>query len=413
MHRFGGKAYNSMKKMLKLLCFVFFCEMMLIMAGCNQQQAGLSESPEEQAEEKFPTEEQVNEQNELPMQNEENPVDLVLLWHEHEIYLGQVFGDIPDWGDTVEVFKDGKDGELVENFTVKSEEPETMSAEISGAGQICLTKLKSFEGRNIPFTITYKGQEYIFLCNDDSWVAEETPQENGQGTQTGPAMNHQDTPYADEYVKFTKRQYTDEELQAFVDADLSFQDACDKLSTVSDVVQYLYLRGYQFAPDDAGTEASTRYRLNSGACVGDSALLNALLEGDYDEQGYVYIFYARGEHVFDYFVKNGVYYYCDLVGGPFNDRGADPKKNPVCHITTDPSTLYEAWKQLEPNDLDDSNSDMYLAIMYMTAYCGDPTMPTTRLIDTPSGTYAHIPLSPAEKKSQQILFLRDGYTFEF
>ena len=46
-------------------------------------------------------------------------------------------------------------------------------------------------------------------------------------------------------------------------------------------------------------------------------------------------------------------------------------------------------------------------------YCGNPTMPAIWLRDSSTGKYSRIPLSPAEKKSQQILFLRDGYTFEF
>lgn len=213
-------------------------------------------------------------------------------------------------------------------------------------------------------------------------------------------------------AKFNERQYSHEELQSFVDADLSFQEVCDTLYTVPDVVRYLYLRGYHFAPDDAGTEAFTRFNLNNGACVGDSALLNALLENDYDEQGYVYIFYARGEHVLNYFVKDGVYYYCDLVT-PFNDRGSFPSYDPVCHITTDPTTFYDAWLEIEPHDLNDSTSDMYLAAMYTTAYCGDPTMPRVWLRESESGTYSYIPLSDAEKATQKILFIREGYTLEF
>lgn len=122
--------------------------------------------------------------------------------------------------------------------------------------------------------------------------------------------------------------------------------------------------------------------------------------------------YARTEHVFNYFVEDGVYFYCDFVS-LFNDGGSYPKKDPVCHMTTDPTSIYDAWFEIEPNNLNDSSSDLYLAAMYTTAYYGDPTMPTTRLIDTPSGTYARIPLSSAEKESQQILFLREGYTFEF
>ena len=215
-----------------------------------------------------------------------------------------------------------------------------------------------------------------------------------------------------EYTKLMARVYTDEELQALVDDNLTLQGACEKISTVSDAIRYLYLRGYHFAPEDAGIESETRYALNSGGCVGGSGLFNALLEDDYDAQGYVYIFYARGEHVFDYFVIDGVYFFCDFVS-VFHSEGANPNKSPVVHVATDPKTIFVAWFDIEPNDLNDSSSDMYLVAMYTTAYCGDPTMPTTRLVDTPEGNFARIPLSSAEKESQTILFIRDGYTFEF
>lgn len=56
-------------------------------------------------------------------------------------------------------------------------------------------------------------------------------------------------------------------------------------------------RGYSFAPDDAGIGAELRYQLNNGGCVGTSALFGALLNGDYDEVGYVYVFWLESEHV--------------------------------------------------------------------------------------------------------------------
>ena len=210
----------------------------------------------------------------------------------------------------------------------------------------------------------------------------------------------------------TARQYTDSELQAFVDADLSLREASDKISTVGDAVQYMYLRGYHFAPDNQGIDAATRYDLNSGACVGGSALFAALLNGDYDEHGYLYAFYARSEHVINYFVLDGVYYYCDFVS-VFNRKNTNLEKNPVCHVTTDPSTIYKAWNEIEPNGIDDPTSDFYLGIMYITGYDGTPSMPSSWLIDSASGNHASIPLSTKEKASQQIFFVRDGYSFDF
>lgn len=37
--------------------------------------------------------------------------------------------------------------------------------------------------------------------------------------------------------------------------------------------------------------------MNNGGCVGTSALFGALLNGDYDEVGYVYVFWLESEHV--------------------------------------------------------------------------------------------------------------------
>ena len=54
-----------------------------------------------------------------------------------------------------------------------------------------------------------------------------------------------------------------------------------------------------------------------------------------------------------------------------------------------------------------------VAIMYTTAYCGDPPMPAVWLRDSADGHQSTIHLSDAEKDTQQILLLRDGYTFTF
>ena len=207
---------------------------------------------------------------------------------------------------------------------------------------------------------------------------------------------------------FEQREYTDEEIQALADSGISFAEACEKISTVADAAQFLEARGYSFAPDDAGTGAALRYQLNSGACVGTSALFGALLNGDYDEVGYVYVFWLESEHVFNYVKQDGVYYACDFVYGPVTQSGTDARRSSIRYSGESLSGLFDAYAQQEGSDIGNA-----VAIMYTTAYCGDPTMPAVWLRDSADGHQSTIHLSDAEKDTQQILLLRDGYTFTF
>ena len=207
---------------------------------------------------------------------------------------------------------------------------------------------------------------------------------------------------------FKQREYTDEEIQALADAGISFAEACEKISTVADAAQFLEARGYSFAPDDAGIEAALRYQLNNGGCVGTSALFGALLNGDYDEVGYVYVFWLENEHVFNYIKQDGVYYACDFVYGPVTQSGTDARRSSIRYSGENLSGLFDTYAQQEGEDIGNA-----VAIMYTTAYCGDPTMPTVWLRDSADGHQSTIYLSNAEKDTQQILLLRDGYTFTF
>ena len=207
---------------------------------------------------------------------------------------------------------------------------------------------------------------------------------------------------------FKQREYTDEEIQALADAGISFAEACEKISTVADAAQFLEARDYSFAPDDAGIGAALRYQLNNGGCVGTSALFGALLNGDYDEVGYVYVFWLESEHVFNYVKQDGVYYACDFIYGPVRQSGTDASRSCIRYSGESLSGLFDAYAQQEGSDIGNA-----VAIMYTTAYCGDPTMPTVWLRDSADGHQSTIYLSNAEKDTQQILLLRDGYTFTF
>ena len=200
----------------------------------------------------------------------------------------------------------------------------------------------------------------------------------------------------------TERKYTDDEIQALADAGISFAEACEKISTVADAAQFLEARGYSFAPDDAGIGAALRYQLNSGACVGTSALFGALLNGDYDEVGYVYVFWLESEHVFNYVKQDGVYYACDFIYGPVTQSGTDARRSSIRYSGESLSGLFDAYAQQEGSDIGNA-----VAIMYTTAYCGDPTMPAVWLRDSADGHQSTIHLSDAEKDTQQILLLRE------
>lgn len=229
-----------------------------------------------------------------------------------------------------------------------------------------------------------------------------------KGPESPSAVNGNGAEIPDTQGVLTERKYTDEEIQALADAGISFAEACEKISTVADAAQFLEARGYSFAPDDAGIGAALRYQLNSGACVGTSALFGALLNGDYDEVGYVYVFWLENEHVFNYVKQDGVYYACDFIYGPVTQSGTDARRSSIRYSGESLSGLFDAYAQQEGSDIGNA-----VAIMYTTAYCGDPTMPAVWLRDSADGHQSTIHLSDAEKDTQQILLLRDGYTFTF
>lgn len=93
------------------------------------------------------------------------PVDLRVVWHEHEVLPGQCFGDIVGENNFVDVVVDGS---IVTDFTVVSEEPTKLGAERTKDGKVKLSKIDSFNGEMFPFTITYQGQDITFNCNDDT-----------------------------------------------------------------------------------------------------------------------------------------------------------------------------------------------------------------------------------------------------
>ena len=324
--------------------------------------------------------------------DEEEFVDLTVVWNGYNFRPEQTFGSIAGTGQ--EILKVYVGDKRISEFTVRSDNPEYLKASRTRDGLIRLLPLKSFDGNVIGFTVTYEENDYRFYCRDHS-LAE-------------PSEPTQETMPFDYPTSFQERHYTDAELQAMVDANLSFQEACEKLSTIGDALQYLTLRGYHYESLSYGMDPATIFEINGGDGVSNASLFNALLRGDYEEQGYVYVFYGMHDNVFNYFVIDGVYYFCDFVPAFFERR-----ESPLYCMSADPSALYNAMLSREPHESNNPSSDLYLLALFAVRTDLIPTQPTIWPRNLPGCNYGQIPFSPAEKETVNILYLRDGYTLEF
>jgi|GEM_PF-5429188 len=98
----------------------------------------------------------------------------------------------------------------------------------------------------------------------------------------------------------------------------------DNIKTVADVWLYLTLARYSYNEDDLGnmgaamqgwqTENSATINLlgNCGVCCHTATVVNYLLEGDYEETGFVTVHSTFG-HQYAYVKDNGVYYFIDFT----------------------------------------------------------------------------------------------------
>lgn len=175
-------------------------------------------------------------------------------------------------------------------------------------------------------------------------------------------------------------QYSEEDIQAMINANLSVDEAAEKLSTLADVVQYLYLRGYTADSGDLqffGTDGyvwhvnlnpKEVFSNNAGNCGGGSNLVNYLLQGDYEEQGYVHEQGNQGGHVYNYFKQDDIYYFFDLIqivcDGNYNNSGYRiyATENPQEFSDDYIETNNECVTQSDPN---------HLVMQYMYPYDGN------------------------------------------
>ena len=119
-------------------------------------------------------------------------------------------------------------------------------------------------------------------------------------------------------------EYSREEICRMVEDDLTLDEVAERIHTYPDLVQYLHNRNYTVDNGDlhfyyhgreysVNRSAQTAFDANKGNCGGGSNLVNYILRGDYDSQGYVILASMCGGHVYNYFERDGYYYFCDLM----------------------------------------------------------------------------------------------------
>ena len=178
-------------------------------------------------------------------------------------------------------------------------------------------------------------------------------------------------------------QYSVQDIRQMIQDDLGLDEMAAKLSTLADVVQYLHQKGY--SADSRGDlrveyqelvwhsnrSPQTVFSENIGNCGGGSNLINYLLQGDYDEQGYVQEAANQGGHVYNYFKLDGVYYFFDMT--QIVHSGTYDHRSYRIFATTDPLEFSEDYIQRNHSRLS-SNDPHYLLFHYLYPWEG-PHLP--------------------------------------
>lgn len=233
---------------------------------------------------------------------------------------------------------------------------------------------------------------------------------------------------------FEQREYTDEEIQALASAGLTLDEAADKLHTIEDAALFLRASGYRIDEEAAhflggryvnfnlnpggyingygwgwGLPADYTYEYMAGTCAGTSNLMNRLLAGDYEEQGYVQYL---GGHIFNYIKQDGYYYFCDF---PRSDVISNTGLDYLMYVCQDPLEFKDYYcTNVFPN-WDDSEDDNYLVLMYLYPRDGKDSLPIgdSGAYDYLTGGRSSDTISSEVEDTVVILYERDWYHHRF
>lgn len=233
---------------------------------------------------------------------------------------------------------------------------------------------------------------------------------------------------------FKQREYTDEEIQQLASAGLTLEEAADKLHYIEDAALFLRASGYRIDEKDPyflqgryvnfslnpgcyiggygwdwGLPADYTYEYMAGTCNGTSNLMNRLLAGDYEEQGYVLYL---GGHIFNYIKQGGYYYFCDF---PRSDVISNTHLDYMMCVCQDPLEFVEYYCTNVFPGWDDPEDDNYLVLMYLYPRDGKDSLPrgSSGAYDYLTGGRSCDVISSEVEDTVVILYERDWYHHSF
>lgn len=227
---------------------------------------------------------------------------------------------------------------------------------------------------------------------------------------------------------FIQPELTRAEIKEMLATDLSLEEAAEKITTVQDAVNYMYDRGYyidySYNPymeyNGYGwgwnLSADFTYEHNAGVCGGISNLMNRLLKGDYDSQGYVQV----DGHVYNYFYNDEVYFYCD-----FADLSLFPPRSYkddtdylvplyIIFAAKEPDEYGEYAVKIRP-DYKNPYSDDYMPYIYSYPLDGENLMPRgdSEAHETADGIVHLMTLPDAMEDTVEFIYLAEDRKIRF
>lgn len=215
-------------------------------------------------------------------------------------------------------------------------------------------------------------------------------------------------------------QYTIVEIQQMVENNLTLDEVAEKISTVADLVQYLHQKNYgknvhladgnihfwsQGQQWSVDRSAKNVFNDNAGNCGGCSNLVNYILRGDYEEQGYVQEASNKGGHMYNYFKANGVFYFFDLM--QIASEGSFDNVKYRIFAAEDPQDFSHHYIASN-HDLETPDAEHYLLLQYMYP-CEGSHLPIGSNANVHSIlNYTLFGVLPAEiEASMMLLFVED------